>query len=108
MAAVSVVRAFFKYGAWVLIAWFTSSAISSLAGETTVADIGLTVLGDFRISQGVPWVWAFAATAYGAWQRRVLKNTLERLTPRQIKLERMLDPRRSTSGLTKRGDSPPE
>ena len=105
-AVTSIVNTAIRWGAAVWIASYFYRSIAVLAGETTFADFGLRVLGDLRVSTALAWVLAACGTGYGAWERRVRKKAVERLTPRHRDLERQLDSKRTTSGLTARGDSP--
>lgn len=105
-AATSIVNTVVRWGAAVWIASYLYRSVVVLAGETTVADFGLRVLGDLQVSTALAWVVAVCGAGYGTWERRVRKKAIERLTPRHRDLERQLDPRRTSSGLTPRGDSP--
>jgi len=105
-AVTSVVNTVVRWGAAVWIASYFYRSMAALAGETTVADLGMRVLGDLRVSTALAWVLAACGAGYGTWERRVRKKTVERLTPRHRTLERQLDARRTSSGLTPRGDSP--
>ncbi len=77
-----------------------------MAGETTAADFGLQVLADLNVSTAAAWLVAACGFGYGTWERRVRKTTVERLSSRLQNLERQRDPKRTSSGLTPRGDSP--
>jgi len=87
----------------VLIAGFTYLSIKSLAGQHTFADIGLKVLADVKISEALAYVIAGGSVMFGLKERKLRRTTVERLTERTIQLERELDARRSSSGLTTRG-----
>lgn len=105
-AATSVVTTGMWAVAVVLVARYGYLSVDALAGDRTVADIGIRVLGDLRISTIVSVTVGIGGAVYGWLQRRLRKSTVERLASRNQDLERGLDPERSTSGLTPRGDTP--
>ncbi len=102
---VSVVNTVLKFGAFVLIARYGYLAIDALAGQKTVADIGLNLLSDIKISTAAAWTLAGGGILYGRRQRKLKKDTIERLSSRIKDLERRIDPGRTSSQLTERGDT---
>lgn len=106
--AITVLKEGIKWGSIVLIAYFIYLSIASLAGQTTLASIGITFIGNLTVSETVAWILAASGTIYGLNERRVRKNTVARLQPRITSLEKRLDPDRSSSTLTLRGDTNPE
>ena len=97
-----------KYGALVWIFHEIYLMIESLSGKTTLADIGVSFLGNLKISVAVAWVSCIVGIIYGLKQKKLRKDTVERLQTRITELERELDVKRSSSNLTKRGDTRPE
>jgi hypothetical protein len=85
------------------IAAFTYLSVNSLSGHYTFADIGVRFLGDLKISEALAYVLAGGAVSYGLKERRLRRQTTERLTARTSQLEKELDARRSSSGLTTKG-----
>jgi hypothetical protein len=83
-------------------------SVKSLAGHYTFADIGIKVLGDFKISEAFGYLFGAGGAGYGLRERRLRRQTTERLTARNATLERELDPNRSSSRLTTRGTTNPE
>lgn len=107
-ATASTIQRLIPWTALVLIAYFFHSSVGQLAGKTTMADIGLNILGDIRINEALAWAIA-GGSGYLAYKERKLKeNTIERLTAQTKKYEQALDPRRSSSRLTSRGKTRPE
>lgn len=90
----------------VLVARYSYLTVDTLAGDRTVADIGIRVLGDIRISAILPMAVGFGGILYGYRQRSLRKSAIERLASRNRNLERRTDPGRTSSGLTSRGDTP--
>jgi hypothetical protein len=87
----------------VAIAAFIWLTARSLAGKMTFAQIGMSLLGDLKISDGVAYMFGAGGVGYGYKERRLRQRTIERLSSRIEDLEKGKDPRRSSSNLTKRG-----
>lgn len=99
---------FLRYGTIFSACWFAYLSIGSLAGQQTTADIGVNILGDLKLSDVFGVIFGGSAIVYG-WRQRVLRrDTVERLQGRIRELERRIDPHRSSSMLTERGDTRPE
>jgi hypothetical protein len=105
---VSVLNNVVRWGGAVLISRYVFLAISSLSGETTVADIGIQFLGNLTVSETVAWIFGGSGVYYGLKHRKLRRDTAERLGSRNAKLEKRLDPQRRSSELTPRGETHPE
>lgn len=89
-------------------------AIDSLAGQVTVADI--KVLGKVAVGDAGPsWGVVLASILFGVSgvllarkERNLRKDTVERMHKYQELWEKSIDPKRSTSAITSRGDTRPE
>jgi hypothetical protein len=103
----STLNTLIRYGSYVLIAMFIYLAIASLAGQETKASIVLNFLGNLTISQWAGWLLAGGSTYVAVRERKLRKDTTEKLASRNEKLERGRDSKRSSSRLTKRGDTHP-
>lgn len=79
-----------------------------LAGKYTFAQIGMSFLGNLKLTDGAALLATSGSIAWGARERRLKKDAIERLTERIKQLELKVDPNRTSSKLTKRGDTPPE
>lgn len=97
-----------KWGALLGCFRYLTLMVVALAGKTTAADIGVKILSNFSISQGLAWALGIGSATYGLAQNRLRKNTVERLQKRIQQLEKQRDPRRTSSRLTPRGDTRPE
>lgn len=82
--------------------------MSTYAGKYTFADIGISLLGDFRVSEALIYILGVGGIIYGYGERRLRLKAIERLANRQIELEKRIDPGRSSSGLTPQGTTRPE
>lgn len=105
---VAVFLSVIRWGAIVLIARYAYMAIDTLAGKTTIAELFVQFFSQLEVSTKISWVVAVGGFAYGWKQRRLRKDTVERLQSRIQALEKRTDPGRSTSHLTPRGDTRPE
>ena len=92
---------------FVLIARYAYLSIDSLAGVRTFADIGVDFLADVRLSVAFAWTLAAGGIGYGWSQRRLRKRTVGNMHVRLKELEAGIDRGRSSSGLTRRGDTRP-
>jgi len=104
----SVVNRAIPWVGVVFIAYNVNSAVRFLAGRTTFADVGIKFLADFRISEAVAYVFGGGGLLYGLRNRKLRKDNVERMTRRIAQLEAQIDPRRSSSRLTSRGETRPE
>lgn len=99
----TVTEAAVRYGCFVLIAAFTWLIVRDLSGKETFADIGIRFAADMKLSEAVAYVVGLGGIGYGLGERRLRRNTTERLATRNIDLEKKLDPKRTSSQLTPRG-----
>ena len=95
-----------KYGGFVGIAYFIYLSVKALAGHITDATIAFKFLGDMHVSIVISWGVTIGAIIYGRMERSLRKDVVERLAGRNASLEEGIDPRRSSSRLTSRGDTP--
>ena len=105
---VTVLQSLIRWGGIALVARYSYLAVEALAGQTTLADIGINFLGKVEVSVALAWSFGAVGVAYGWQQRKLRKDTVERLQNRIQALEQMIDRGRSSSNLTPRGDSRPE
>ena len=101
----SVLNNLIQWGGLVAIFYFGYLTVDTLAGQTTTADIGINFLANIRISTALAWGVGAVGVSYGMVQRKLRRDTVERLQGRITKLERREDPNRSSSKLTMRGDT---
>jgi hypothetical protein len=73
-------------------------AVRALAGEKTIANIGMT--GNLQISTAVAWLFGAGGIGYGWRQRGLRRNVIETRGNRVSQLETAIDARRSSSHLT--------
>ena len=97
-----------KWGCLGWIFWCIRLSIGDLAGRETMANIGVSVLGHLRLSDAFAILFGGGGTAYGVYQRKLRRDQIEQDHPRIERMEEREDPKRSTSGLDRRGRTRPE
>jgi hypothetical protein len=107
-AVVSVVGLVLKFAAVVMCVRYGYLSVVALAGKSTFADVGFRILGNLKISEGISYIFGAGGILYGVGQRRLRRRNIERIVPLKNKLEKILDPNRTSSSLTSKGTTRPE
>lgn len=118
-AIAKVLQSLIKWGGICVVTYF----ISRFAGVTTWTNIDLNATAQIDIEQmqatrtAVPallkWIvfsalfFGIGGVVYGHRQAKLRKDTVEHFSRLQIQWEKDIDPNRSTSGLTVRGETRP-
>lgn len=105
---ISIVKSLIKYGALVACFYFVYLSILALSGKATLATIGLSVLGNIKVSEGICALLTGGSILYGVGQRQLRHRVIRRIGTRLSELEKERDPERSSSGLTDTGGTRPE
>lgn len=100
--------------------YFHYKAVELLAGRTTEANISVSIMEaiwtDLKVGNLLEKKWVsctvailfgIAGVVYGWYQRKLRRDTVERLQKRNQELEKRIDPERSSSKLTPRGETRP-
>ena len=106
--ATIVITSFFRYGMIALVAYFAYLSVDSLSGQETA--VQAIVKGLFK-ARADKWVYYIVMVLFcGGWlhERRLRKAVIEREHGRLKLYEQKVDPGRSSSGLTVRGENPEE
>ncbi|MBI3775873.1 MAG: hypothetical protein HY273_10030 [Gammaproteobacteria bacterium] len=102
----------FKYGAMMFIAAQFAPVFIAYADTTSIHEFTVNSAIDWAINDHLAallgLVFGVGGIYYGRQERKLNKDTIERLSPYQAQYEREHDPKRSSSGLTPRGDTRPE
>jgi hypothetical protein len=107
-AAASILGNLIKYACWFGCVFVLGKAVESLAGRTTLADIGIGLFGEFKIERIVSLSVTGGSIVYGMYERKLRHDKTEYLQGRIRELEKALDPGRTSSKLSKRGTPRPE
>jgi hypothetical protein len=97
-----------RYGTAAWCAYMAYLSIDALAGRRTLAWIGINALANVKISVVIGWFVGIAGFGYGLRQRKLRRDTIARLSGRIQYLEKVIDPGRTSSKLTERGETRPE
>lgn len=85
---------------------FAYLAIASIAGTTTIADFGLSIAANLRLSIVLAWGTTAAAIGWASWERYTRHRTTREMAAHIDSLEKRLDPDRTSSGLNPQDDPP--
>ena len=77
-----------------------------VAGQTTVAIVDF--VARLHASEAVAAIFGLSGIGYGMRQRKLRRDTVERLSKRIADSEAVIDPQRTSSRLSSRGETPPE
>ena len=101
-----------RWGGAAVIVYYLYKSVEAVAGRVTVANVDIA-LDPFATRWPVRVCLALGAlgvigSLYGWRERRLRRTTIERLQRRNQTLEKLIDPNRTSSELTPRGDTRPE
>ncbi|MBX9637179.1 MAG: hypothetical protein K2Q45_06475 [Nitrosomonas sp.] len=95
---------------WLGVAYFIYLSIDSLADKTTLVDAN--IIFSMFISRendyGLPWLIAFISFVFGVAQTWLRYRKTEEMQKHILELETHIDPQRTSSGLTARGETNPK
>lgn len=101
-------KIFFQSATWVLCFYFGSQSIASLAGNNTTANFAISYFTGADSTYGLPWVVAIVGLLYGFAERKLRQQKTSHFQARITRLESIIDKGRSSSGLTKDGQTHPK
>jgi len=104
----TTVRLLIPWGSLILIAYWVHGDVVALSGKETLAQIGISFLGDIRVSDAFAYLFGAAGVGWGVAERNLRRRNIARLAEENKALEQMIDPERLSSNLTKRGTTRPE
>ncbi|HXQ52880.1 MAG TPA: hypothetical protein VN802_17440 [Stellaceae bacterium] len=77
------------------------------AGTSTFANVAISFVTDFKLDRVLAYGFGAGGVGYGLRQRKLRRKNIERLAPRAAMLEKIIDPNRTSSGLTPQGTTQP-
>lgn len=104
--ATAVITAAFKWVGLVAVAFFFYKSIDSLSGKHTIADIVIGTLADLKVNEWVAYAIGGAGVFYGLGERKLRRKRVAELAQTNTKLETLIDPNRTSSGLKSDGTTP--
>lgn len=104
----TITRELIRWSGLAFIVYQGQQIVATLAGETTTANIGINFVTDIRISEAVAWIFGGSGILYGLSRERLRRNTIAKISERNKQLEEIIDPKRTSSHLTERGETRPE
>jgi len=107
-ARASVANALIRFAGLGFLGFCAWRSVAALAGQATLASIGITFLGNVYISEAAAWLLAVVSVGYGYRQRQLRRREIARFSPLIREREQAIDPKRTSSQLTERGDTKPE
>jgi hypothetical protein len=85
--------------------------VRELAGKVTWADLRFRVLANLSANRWaaliVSWSLTGGATTWALGERRLRKAHIRRVSSESSEMQKILDPKRRSSGLNLRGDTSP-
>jgi hypothetical protein len=102
-ALTGLVRTLIRWGGVVLICWFQYRCFQAIAGKDTTFSAVVNLVAKLSIDRWIAYI--VAGLASGCWwiERRTRQRTIKEREEYIRELEKKVDPKRSTSGLTATG-----
>lgn len=87
-------------------------SIRELAGKQTAADIAFKVIADLKANRPVAmilsWVLTGGTTGWAVLERKLRKRHIKRIASEASEMQSLIDPKRRSSNLSKRGETATE
>ncbi|MBN2547506.1 MAG: hypothetical protein JXB50_17005 [Spirochaetes bacterium] len=96
---------FISVGGIVIICYFFAAVLKSYAGKTTIANIVFNFLADIKLDKVIAYIFGAGGIGYGLKERQLRKKNIERYYNQKDKLEKIINPDKQTSSLTKNGNT---
>lgn len=93
-----------------IIVWFAYLAIDSIAGKSTILEIGIKAIARVVSGKLESFLLIALLIALMGWrfERYLRRKTIEQFHDIRERYEKLIDPNRSSSRLTRQGRSRPE
>jgi hypothetical protein len=96
-----------RYGAICFVAWCVYASIDALAGQQTNADVFISFLADVKVSEALAYIFGASGLVLAYRERRLRQRTVEHVQGRNQTREKAIDPGRTSSQLTPKGETNP-
>jgi hypothetical protein len=96
------------WGSLVAIFGFMYLMVYRLAGQMTMAQIGISFLGQMKLPSAVAYLFGGSGFAYGLSERGLRHKKTSGMASYTALLEQQIDPHRTSSHLTAQGTTRPE
>jgi len=93
-----------RFGVVGFVFYCVGDAVKTLAGQTTIAEIFVKLLGNQGFSNTLAWLFGAGGIGYGYRERRLRHRDTKRLAERVRGYELSVDPGRRSSKLESQGD----
>lgn len=92
----------------IFLGMFARDAVIALAGKTTNANVLLEFFGHLEVTVAIAWGAAATAAIWGYRERSLRRSTTKRLSTQIEDLELLVDPGRTSSNLSRTGQTNPK
>ena len=102
----SVLNQAIRWGALVAIVWLSGNALVGISENVSgkITEIVVSIIGAFKLQMLLPLAIGGGGLVYGFHERKLRYVATKRQTTQIKALERVLDPNRSTSWLSPKGE----
>ncbi len=104
-AVSKTLQSLFKWDSLFGCVYYTMDMLKAYAGKTTWADVNFAAAVNDHLASVLGMVFGISGVWYGHRERKLRKDTMERLHRYQRRYEESRDPGRTSSRLTRRGDT---
>jgi hypothetical protein len=106
-AATTILSHVIRWGVLLGLGRYAYLGVVVLAGKQTLAHIVLEFLANLRVSQTIAYLFGAGGIIYGVGERRLRQRNIERHSAQKNELERIIDPKRTSSNISERGTTRP-
>jgi hypothetical protein len=94
------------YGICIIwVASYMRDAFVSFAGQHTDANLSFSLITKLQADRWLAYLFGVSGVGYGLFERNLRRRNIKRMTNRSEKLEKLIDPQRSSSSLSPEGST---
>ena len=83
--------------------YFVFLMINSLAGQTTIANIFLAIIADINYKDSIFLILGLSGWIFGIFQMKLRRKDIKRLSEKNDRLEKIVNPNKTSSYITTEG-----